>query len=52
MDTADFAESVLDKKLRENLVTQVKEQLSGMDKVDATNEPSSIRAVGLLLRHG
>lgn len=38
MDTADFAESVLDKKLRENLVTQVKEQLSGMDKVDATNE--------------
>lgn len=38
MDTADFAESELDGGLRRNLVDQVRTQLSGMDKVSATNE--------------
>ena len=38
MDTADFAESVLDNNLRKNLVAQVKEQLGGMDQLSATNE--------------
>lgn len=38
METADFAESCLDKGVREELVAQVKEQLAGMDKVAATNE--------------
>ncbi|MDE6443429.1 MAG: hypothetical protein K2K64_03260, partial [Muribaculaceae bacterium] len=38
METADFAESWLDKGVRDDLVAQVKEQLGDMDKVAATNE--------------
>lgn len=38
MDTADFAESVLDNNLRRNLVAQLKEQLDGMDKNVATDQ--------------
>lgn len=38
MDTADFAESFLDNSLRKNLVEQVKEQLAGMEPLQATNE--------------
>lgn len=38
MDTEDFAVSVLDKRLRDDLVSQVKEQLGGKDKLEATNK--------------
>lgn len=38
MDTADFAESVLDNNLRRNLVAQLKEQLNGVDKNVATDQ--------------
>ncbi len=38
MDTEDFAVSVLDKRMRADLVAQVKEQLGGKEKLAATNE--------------
>lgn len=38
MDTEDFAVSVLDKDLRSDLVKQLKEQLSGKEKLAATDE--------------
>lgn len=38
MDTGDYAQSVLDKNLRDDLVRQVKEQLSGKGALKATDE--------------
>lgn len=37
MPTQDFASSTLDKELREGIVAQVREQLSGKNEVDAVN---------------
>lgn len=38
METADYAVSVLDSRLRESLVEQIKAQLGGKDKLTATND--------------